>query len=91
MSHESVEQRQTRHLFASKQPKVGLRGSELSILQVDYRWGSVTIVSGASQLSQMQAVLQKSDDKRCKCQDGADYSEDDSCGVVQRARTFAGG
>jgi hypothetical protein len=72
-------------------PKVGLRGSDVSILRVDLHWGSVTIVPGASQLSQMQAVLQKSDDKRCECQDCANYSEDDSYGVVQRTRNFAGG
>jgi hypothetical protein len=32
----------------------------------------------------MQAVLQKSDDKRCECQGDANCSEDDSYGVVQQ-------
>jgi hypothetical protein len=71
--------------------KIGLRGSDISILQVDLHRESVTIVPGASQLSQMQAVLQKSDDKRCECQDGANCSEGDSYGVVQRTRNFTGG
>ena len=91
MSYKSVEQRQNLLSLCIKIPKVGLRGSHVSILRVDLHWESVIIVPGASHLSQMQAVLQKSDDKRRECQDGADCSEDDSCGVVQRARTFAGG
>jgi hypothetical protein len=84
MSYKSVEQRQNSLSICIKIPKVGLRGPHVSILRVDLHWESVIVVPGASHLSQMQAVLQKSDDKRCECQGGANCSEDDSYGVVQQ-------
>jgi hypothetical protein len=53
MSYESVEQRQNSLSLCTKIPKVGLRGSHVSILRVDLHWESVIIVPGASHLSQM--------------------------------------